>query len=212
MKCSDGHLGFDLWSSKHSCSCQTCVIDKIVKSEDLNNGLIWYLYGQNQTSCWMVFNSVKLASTHLYLCVCSQAFYLHKRSAMLFAHKECAYLSRWAWLNNTGWVWFINFMFNCHSTLALRKNSNHKTLMRNVNKTCRYQIQWESQKRTLKYRKHLKPRCLWHPVSNSIQKAIWKPDHLWTYLLWTIRKPYTSSFQIPTIDVTPLPVFPVQFQ
>ena len=36
--------------------------------------------------------------------MCSQAFYLRKRSTMLFAHKECDYLSRWGWVDNIGWV------------------------------------------------------------------------------------------------------------
>ena len=93
------------------------------------------------SSCWLIFNgvcsvlgsnlnqrmsfhyspkSVKGLPLHACIFACAlRVSNLCKRSSMLFAHKECTYLSRWGWLVNTCWVWFITFMFLLFTSLWL---------------------------------------------------------------------------------------------
>ena len=66
-------------------------------------GILFY-----QDFAWLLNKQSKELLLH---CILSSTMFqsiknnhLGKRSAMLFAHKECAYLFRWGWLNYTGWI------------------------------------------------------------------------------------------------------------
>ena len=63
--------------------------------------------------------------------VCALKPSICAKGAQCYLCTTSAYLSRWGWLNNTGWVWFITFnvlsiykfvttnTFNCHDTKAV---------------------------------------------------------------------------------------------